>query len=184
MLGQRAGYRCQPSNSPSESLTGRSACQVILTFDVEERHRIEAAAGLAMPPDLKAHYAERMDLSTRWLLDLLDRSGIKATFFIVSEIARHNPSLVRDISAAGHEVASHGWDHRRVHPFTPATFRKDVRRSKGTRLNRRQNYPSSVTLRRRSASCGRPSGRLTCGPRKGWAWMSLGPGPCIPARSD
>src|SRR6185437_13345643 len=31
---------------------------------------------------------------------------------------------------AGHEVASHSWDHQRVHNFTPATFRADVRRSK------------------------------------------------------
>jgi len=38
--------------------------------------------------------------------------------------------LIRAIHAAGHEVASHSWDHRRVHSFTPATFRADVQRSK------------------------------------------------------
>jgi polysaccharide deacetylase family protein (PEP-CTERM system associated) len=104
--------------------------QTILSFDVEEHHRIEAAAGLPIHPSLQAHYGERMDVSTRWLLDQLDRYDIKATFFIVGQIAQDNPGLVRAIAAAGHEVASHGWDHRRVHHFTPDSFRTDIRQSK------------------------------------------------------
>jgi polysaccharide deacetylase family protein (PEP-CTERM system associated) len=103
---------------------------VILSFDVEEHHRIEAAAGLTVSAGLQAHYRDRMDASTRWLLEQLAALEVKATFFIVGEIARDNPGLVRDIHRAGHEVASHGWDHRRVHRFTPAAFREDVRKSK------------------------------------------------------
>jgi polysaccharide deacetylase family protein (PEP-CTERM system associated) len=104
--------------------------QVILSFDVEEHHRIEAAAGLVIPASLQEHYAERMDLATRWILDELGQHGIKATFFVVGQIALSNPALVRAIHRDGHEVASHGWDHRRVHHFTPSTFRADVQRSK------------------------------------------------------
>ena len=37
---------------------------------------------------------------------------------------------MRTIRQAGHEVASHGWDHRRIHVMTPAAFRDDVRTSK------------------------------------------------------
>ena len=55
---------------------------------------------------------------------------MRATFFIVGKIAEHNPKLIRDIHDAGHEVASHSWDHRRVHHFTPETFREDLRRSR------------------------------------------------------
>jgi polysaccharide deacetylase family protein (PEP-CTERM system associated) len=103
---------------------------VVISFDVEEHFRIEAAAGLQVHPTLKAHYCQRLEPSTRWLLDQLDEAGVKATFFIVGEIGRDNPALVRAIHRAGHEVASHGWDHQRVVNFTPATFREDVRQSK------------------------------------------------------
>jgi polysaccharide deacetylase family protein (PEP-CTERM system associated) len=102
---------------------------VVLSFDVEEHHRIEAAAGLEIPPALKAHYAERVGPVTRWLLDLLDERGIKATFFIVGELAKNDPALVLDIHERGHEVASHSWDHRRVLAMTPEEFRVDLRRS-------------------------------------------------------
>lgn len=104
--------------------------KIILSFDVEEHHRIEAASGMEVAPGLKAHYGTRMESSTRWLLEELEEAQIRATFFIVGEIARSHPALVRDIHSAGHEVASHGWDHRRVLTMTPASFREDVGKSK------------------------------------------------------
>ena len=104
--------------------------RVVLSFDIEEHDRIEAAAGLVVGPALKAHYRERMGESTRWLLDALARAEAPATFFVVGQIAHHDPGLVRAIRAAGHEVASHGWDHRRVLAMSPAEFREDVLRSK------------------------------------------------------
>jgi polysaccharide deacetylase family protein (PEP-CTERM system associated) len=104
--------------------------QVVLSFDVEEHDRIEAAAGLDVHPELKGHYRERVGESTRWLLDELARAEVLATFFIVGEIAEHDPGLVRAIAAGGHEVASHGWDHRRVLSMSPSSFREDLRRSK------------------------------------------------------
>jgi polysaccharide deacetylase family protein (PEP-CTERM system associated) len=103
---------------------------VILSFDVEEHYRIEAAVGLECPNELKRVYADRMEATTRRLLDQLAAAETPATFFIVGQIAETHPQLVRDIAAAGHEVASHGYDHRRVHRFTPPTFREDIRRSK------------------------------------------------------
>jgi polysaccharide deacetylase family protein (PEP-CTERM system associated) len=103
---------------------------IILSFDVEEHHRIEAARGLEISAGQQSHYRRRMDYATRWLLEQLASRGISATFFIVGQIAEHNPGLIRAIHTAGHEVASHSWDHQRVHNFTPAAFREDVRRSK------------------------------------------------------
>src|SRR5262245_9038845 len=103
---------------------------IALTFDVEEHHRIEAAAHLNCPPELHVQYAGRMEDVTRWLLDVLDERGIQATFFVVGQIAESHPSLIRRIAESGHEVASHSWDHRRVIRFSPKSFREDVRTSK------------------------------------------------------
>src|SRR5205085_586771 len=97
----------------------------VASFDIEEHHRIEAANGLACPPETKAEYARRMETVTRHLLAHLAAANVKATFYVVGEIARTHPGLVRDIAGAGHEVGSHSWDHRRVHHFTPQTFRDD-----------------------------------------------------------
>jgi polysaccharide deacetylase family protein (PEP-CTERM system associated) len=97
---------------------------------VEEHFRIEAAAGLAIEPSLRAEYGRRVDDSTRWLLDQLAEFGIRATFYVVGELARQHAPLVRAMARAGHEVGSHSWDHQLVHNLTPATFREDLRKSK------------------------------------------------------
>jgi polysaccharide deacetylase family protein (PEP-CTERM system associated) len=102
----------------------------VASFDVEEHHRIEAAVGLSCPPDSRAEYTRRMESTTRALLDHLAAANVSATFYVVGEIAARHPTLVRDIHAAGHEVGSHSWDHRRVHRFTPKGFREDLLRSK------------------------------------------------------
>jgi polysaccharide deacetylase family protein (PEP-CTERM system associated) len=115
-----------PQAGPSDGEAG----PVILSFDVEEHFRIEAAAGLAIDPALKAHYGERLEPSVRWLLDQLGRRGIRATFFVVGEIGRSHPELIRAMHRDGHEVASHSWDHRRLHHLTPEAFREDLRRTR------------------------------------------------------
>jgi polysaccharide deacetylase family protein (PEP-CTERM system associated) len=118
-----------PRSGHGERTNGVRPMRIILSFDVEEHDRIEAAASLSVAPELKAHYRARLEPPTRWLLDELEKQEIRATFFLVGQIAQHNPGLIRAIHEAGHEVASHGWDHQRVHNFTPETFRADVRQS-------------------------------------------------------
>ena len=104
--------------------------EVILSFDVEEHFRIEAAAGLEVGASLVASYRAGLGRTTRWLLELLERREIKATFFILGHLARDFPSLVKAIHRGGHEVGSHGWGHQRIHGLTPSAFREDVKRSK------------------------------------------------------
>jgi polysaccharide deacetylase family protein (PEP-CTERM system associated) len=102
----------------------------VLSFDVEEHFRIEAAAGLALDPALRDRSAARLGPATHWVLNLLELRNLKATFFVVGLLARSEPGLIRDIHSAGHEVASHGWDHRRVLAMSPEEFRADLRASK------------------------------------------------------
>ena len=45
------------------------------------------------------------------ILDLLDKHGLKATFFAMGYNATRHASLLREVVAAGHELGSHGWRH-------------------------------------------------------------------------
>ncbi|MCU0703761.1 MAG: polysaccharide deacetylase family protein [Fimbriiglobus sp.] len=106
---------------------------IVLSFDVEEHDRIEAAVHLNVDAILKRTYADRMEMATRRLLDQLAAAdNTPATFYVVGEIAATHPKLVRDIAAAGHEVGSHSHTHLRVHRFSPDTFREDLKRSVDT----------------------------------------------------
>ena len=74
----------------------------------------------------------RVERNTRRLLDLCDRYNVKGTYFVLGWVAERWPRLVCDIRDAGHELATHGQDHRRVTTLAPREFREDVRRSKRT----------------------------------------------------
>lgn len=102
----------------------------ILSFDVEEHHKIEAAAGLEVSPEQASYYAERMEATTNWILETLVERQIRATFFVVGEIARRYPRLLRAIHEAGQEVASHSWAHRRILVQSPEQFAEDLRTSR------------------------------------------------------
>ena len=74
--------------------------------------------------------AHRVERNTDAVLGLFDDAGIKATFFTLGWVAERYPALMQRISKAGHEVASHGYDHARVFTLTPDQFRADLDRSR------------------------------------------------------
>lgn len=71
-----------------------------------------------------------LERQTAVLLDLLDEVGARATFFVLGVSARHHPELLAEIAARGHELASHGYDHRPLATHTPDTFAVDLARSR------------------------------------------------------
>lgn len=73
---------------------------------------------------------DRTIANTDRLLGLLEARSVKGTFFVLGHVARKHPSLVKRIAAAGHEIASHGFDHELVYNQSPSEFREDVRRSR------------------------------------------------------
>lgn len=74
--------------------------------------------------DVEEHGAPgRAAAATGRLLDLLERAGARGTFFVLDAVVRADPALVRDIARRGHEVASHGHDHRKLAEHSPASFR-------------------------------------------------------------
>ena len=72
----------------------------------------------------------RVEASTRAVLDCCAATGARGTFFVLGWVAERCPQLVREIAAAGHEVASHGSDHRFVYRQSRSEFLDDVRRAR------------------------------------------------------
>ena len=71
----------------------------------------------------------RVERNTDAVLRLFADAGVSATFFTLGWVAERFPHLIRRAAAAGHEIASHGWDHARVHRMAPEEFRSDIRRA-------------------------------------------------------
>lgn len=105
------------------------AVEHLFTVDVEEYFQVSAFDG-AVPRDHWSSYPSRVAANVDRLLALLDHHRTTGTFFVLGWIADKHPDVVRRIATAGHEVASHGWWHRRVTTLTPDEFRSDVRLSK------------------------------------------------------
>jgi peptidoglycan-N-acetylglucosamine deacetylase len=51
-------------------------------------------------------------------LDLLDRLGVPATFFLIGNRAGNHPDMVREYVRRGHQIAGHGFDHKRFTKLT------------------------------------------------------------------
>jgi len=68
--------------------------------------------------------------NTRRLLDLLARAEVRATMFVLGKMAERVPGLLREIDAAGHEVASHGYGHIEIFKQSRDEFAADLKRSK------------------------------------------------------
>jgi len=98
-----------------------------LTIDVEDYFHVSVFDGL-IPRSQWSSLESRVCANTERLLDIIGET--KGTFFVLGWVAERFPALVRAIAAAGHEIASHGSEHRLVYDQTPSAFRDDVRRAK------------------------------------------------------
>jgi polysaccharide deacetylase family protein (PEP-CTERM system associated) len=75
---------------------------------------------------------DRVERNCNAILDMFAEADVKATFFTLGWVAKRHPALIRRIAAAGHEVASHGWDHARVFTLDPKSFAEDLDKSRKT----------------------------------------------------
>lgn len=101
-----------------------------LTIDVEEYFQVAALAE-AVPRARWDAMPSRLHQGLWALLKLFDARGVKATFFTLGWVAQRHPGLVRDIVAGGHELASHGFDHRNVFAMRREDFFDDLVRARG-----------------------------------------------------
>ncbi|MBI3248614.1 MAG: DUF3473 domain-containing protein [Deltaproteobacteria bacterium] len=99
-----------------------------ISIDVEDWYQVsdfESVVQFSRWDDFES----RVVRNTRRILELLGRYGIRGTFFILTWNAERFPALVKEIDAAGHEIATHGYAHRLVYTQTPEEFRADLQRS-------------------------------------------------------
>lgn len=102
-----------------------------LTVDIEEWFHVCGVGGV-LAPDRWPTLPSRVEFTTDLTLDLLARHGVTATFFVLGWIADRHPRLVERILQAGHEVASHGWTHRRVFELDEESFAEELTRTNAT----------------------------------------------------
>lgn len=110
-------------------MSASQATPHLFTVDVEEYFQVNAFDGFVSRQRWD-ELPSRVRGSVDRLLGLLDEYGVRGTFFTLGWIADRHPEVVRAIADAGHEIASHGWWHRRVVTLTREQFREEARNSK------------------------------------------------------
>lgn len=101
-----------------------------LTIDVEDYFQVSALAPYIARDQWDAIPC-RVEANVERILAMLERQGVKATFFTLGWVAQRYPQVVRRIVSGGHELASHGFGHLRASDQSPAEFLDDVTRAKG-----------------------------------------------------
>lgn len=101
----------------------------LLTFDVETWFSVTDFTGL-LDPHVANTLPLRLDGPIHFLLDLLEETHTKSTFFFVSSIAQQIPHLVRQIVKQGHEIACHSATHRLLYDLTDDELHAEIIDSK------------------------------------------------------
>jgi polysaccharide deacetylase family protein (PEP-CTERM system associated) len=101
-----------------------------MTVDVEDYFQVQAFAN-NISRECWNSIPRRVEANVDRLLELFAANRVCATFFSLGWIAERHPGMMQRIAAAGHEVASHGYDHKLVGELTPEMFQDDVRRTRG-----------------------------------------------------
>jgi polysaccharide deacetylase family protein (PEP-CTERM system associated) len=114
---------------PERRAQARGAIVNGLSVDVEDWFQVGAFEDV-IERDHWGGLADRVDRNVREILDLFDEVEAKATFFTLGWLAQRHGALLREVAARGHEIASHGWDHRRVFTMDRASFAEDIRKAR------------------------------------------------------
>ena len=92
------------------------------SFDIEDWHHSELNPVADVRPEESI-----VVRGTEAILDLLAKHGWHSTFFVLGDVVREHPELIRRMVREGHELACHGMSHRPVWRATPESFRAELR---------------------------------------------------------
>ena len=127
--GETKSATQEPSRATSSQIVASGRIVNALSVDVEEYFQVTALSERIGRGEWQDR-PSRVQGSVETILEMFADNDAKATFFILGWIAERHPELVRRIAAGGHEIASHGLEHLRVHQQTPAQFRDDVAKTR------------------------------------------------------
>jgi polysaccharide deacetylase family protein (PEP-CTERM system associated) len=100
----------------------------ILTFDIEEWFHLLDHPSTSTEADW-AKFPARIHENVDRILDMLARQNQSATFFCLGWVAREYPEIIRLISDAGYEIATHSDVHQSAYQQTRPQFKEDLIRS-------------------------------------------------------
>jgi polysaccharide deacetylase family protein (PEP-CTERM system associated) len=100
-----------------------------MTVDVEDYFQVSAFADKVSRDDWDGLPC-RIEQNLNRILAMFAEHRVTATFFTLGWIAERYSKAIREIVGNGHELASHGYEHVKVHAQQPDAFREDVRRTK------------------------------------------------------
>lgn len=103
----------------------------ILTFDIEEWFHLLDHPSTQLEYQWSG-FSSRIDRNVERILEMLDNSGTRATFFCLGWIAEKYPHVIKKIGDLGYEVACHSYAHQLAYKQNPIEFREDIRRAKST----------------------------------------------------
>ena len=100
-----------------------------LSVDVEDWFQVGAFENVIARDEWDS-IKTRVEDNVYRVIDLFAEADVRATFFTLGWVAKRHPDMIRRIADAGHELASHGYDHARVFTFTRKEFAEDIRKAR------------------------------------------------------
>jgi polysaccharide deacetylase family protein (PEP-CTERM system associated) len=93
------------------------------SFDIEDWYHSQLIPGERR----HGHGESVVRAGTELVLDLLARHRVRGTFFVLGEVVRDHPDLVRRLVDEGHELGCHGMGHEPLWNLDAASFRRELR---------------------------------------------------------
>lgn len=100
-----------------------------LSVDVEDWFQVGAFENVIARGEWDS-IKTRVEDNVYRVIDLFAEADVSATFFTLGWVAKRHPNMIRRIADAGHELASHGYDHARVFTMDRAGFAEDIRKAR------------------------------------------------------
>ena len=100
-----------------------------MSVDVEDYFQVAAFDKIINSNDWDA-LPHRVQNNTLKILDIFAQKNIKATFFVLGWVAERYPEIVKRIVNEGHELASHGYAHKKATEQSRSEFKADIIKAK------------------------------------------------------